>query len=129
MGTKPSRHTQGFRGAGNLALLKNLANDCRECLSCPIVRINDALQNKEGPRCLDSIEPADGKAAGEKVPSLELAGFVEYTDLSDSGDETSYAGEIRWNISDIFTIGAGYSTADDADTIYGGVRLYWGKKW
>ena len=60
---------------------------------------------------------------GMVASSLELAGFVEYTDLSDSGDETSYAGEIRWNTSDIFTIGAGYSTADDADTIYGGVRL------
>jgi hypothetical protein len=54
---------------------------------------------------------------------LELEGVVNYVDLSDSGDDTSYGVAGRWFITDTFALGVEGEFADDADTYGVGFRL------
>ena len=54
---------------------------------------------------------------------LELEGVVNYVDLSDSGDDTSYGVAARWFITDTFALGVEGEFADDADTYGVGFRL------
>jgi hypothetical protein len=57
------------------------------------------------------------------VDLLELEGVVNYVDLSDSGDDTSFGAAARWFITDVFALGVEGEFADDADTYGIGFRL------
>lgn len=57
------------------------------------------------------------------VELLELQGAVNYVDLSDSGDDTSFGIAARWFITDVFALGIEGEFADDADTYGVGFRL------
>ncbi|MDJ0910243.1 MAG: hypothetical protein QNI99_13680 [Woeseiaceae bacterium] len=77
-------------------------------------------------------EDDDGFGATVGVRSMvtdtvELAGQIEYIDLSDSGDDTSFGGSAWYYFSDNFSVGL---TADFSDDItrYGlGARLFFGQ--
>ena len=57
------------------------------------------------------------------VDPLELEGAVNYVDLSDSGDDTSFGVAARWFITEAFALGVEGEFADDADTYGIGFRL------
>lgn len=58
------------------------------------------------------------------VDRLELAGFVDYVDLDESGDDTSVRGEAWYSLNEQIALGANVGTGDDI-TRYGiGVRVY-----
>jgi hypothetical protein len=54
---------------------------------------------------------------------LELEGAVNYVDLSDAGDDTSFGVAARWFITDVFALGVEGDFADDADSYGVGFRL------
>ena len=54
---------------------------------------------------------------------LELEGAVNYVDLSDAGDDTSFGVAARWFITDVFALGVEGEFADDADSYGVGFRL------
>ncbi|HEX6573316.1 MAG TPA: porin family protein [Steroidobacteraceae bacterium] len=60
------------------------------------------------------------------VDALELEGAINYVDLSDSGDDTSFGVAARWFITDVFALGVEGDFADDADTYGIGFRLHFG---
>lgn len=61
---------------------------------------------------------------GLAADRFELAGFVEYVDLDDSGDDTSLRGEAWYWFTDRFAAGASIDSGDDF-TIWGiGGRYY-----
>ena len=58
---------------------------------------------------------------------IELYGEIAYSDLGDGADTTAFGGGIFFNITEMFAIGLGAATDDDA-TSYGVTgRLYFGK--
>lgn len=57
------------------------------------------------------------------IELLELEGAVNYVDLSDSGDDTSFGLAGRWFITDALALGVEAEFADDADTY--GVGFRW----
>lgn len=57
------------------------------------------------------------------IELLELEGAINYVDLSDSGDDTSYGLAGRWFITEAFALGVEAEFADDADTYGVGFRL------
>ena len=70
-----------------------------------------------------------GLAAGVRTKAsdnFELEGYVDYVDLNDLGDETSFGAAARYFVAPQFAIGAEVVFSDDA-TSYGlGVRWHWG---
>ncbi|MDX1515550.1 MAG: hypothetical protein R3288_01860 [Woeseiaceae bacterium] len=55
---------------------------------------------------------------------LELAGFIDYVDLDDSGDDTAVRGEAWYLFTDSFALGFSIGAGDDV-TRYGlGARVY-----
>ena len=54
---------------------------------------------------------------------LELEGAVNYVDLSDAGDDTSFGVAARWFITDVFALGVEGEFADDAETYGVALRL------
>jgi hypothetical protein len=73
----------------------------------------------------------DGYAASVGVRSMvsdkfELAGFVQYADLSDSGNDTSVRGEAWYNFTQSFAVGLNVGTAEDVLTYGIGARVYFG---
>ena len=73
----------------------------------------------------------DGYAASIGVRSMvsdkfELAGFVQYADLSDSGNDTSVRGEAWYSFTQSFAVGLNVGTADDVLTYGIGARVYFG---
>jgi len=57
---------------------------------------------------------------------LELAGFVEYIELSDSGNDTSLRGEAWYNFTQNFAVGVNMGAADDVVRYGIGARVYFG---
>ena len=57
------------------------------------------------------------------IDPLELEGAINYVDLSDAGDDTSFGVAARWFITDMFALGLEGEFADDADTYGIGFRL------
>ncbi len=73
----------------------------------------------------------DGYAARIGVRSmvsenLELAGFVQYADLSDSGNDTSVSAAAWYSFTQNFAVGLNVGTAEDVLTYGIGARVYFG---
>lgn len=63
-------------------------------------------------------------ARGMAADRLELAGWLDYVELDDSGDDTSIRGEAWYNFTETFALGFSASSGDDV-TQYGiGGRVY-----
>jgi hypothetical protein len=58
--------------------------------------------------------------------NFELEGAVDYVDLSDSGDDTSFGIAARWYFTPQFAIGAEAKLGDDANSYGIGVRWNFG---
>ncbi len=58
---------------------------------------------------------------GEK---LELAGFVDYIDLDESGDDTSFRGEAWYSLTRTIALGAQVGLGDDVTSWGLGARVY-----
>lgn len=58
--------------------------------------------------------------------SLELAGFIQYIDLGDSGDETSLRGEAWYSFTENFAVGLNVGAGDDVLRYGIGARFYFG---
>ena len=64
---------------------------------------------------------------GMVTDRFELAGFVNYIDLDDGGDDTSVGGQAWYSFTENFALGFQASASDDI-TRYGiGARLYFGR--
>ncbi len=59
--------------------------------------------------------------------SFELSGHVEYIDLSDSGDDTSFGGSGWYYFSDTFAVGLTAEFSDDVNRYGIGARLFFGQ--
>ena len=59
--------------------------------------------------------------------AIELAGQVEYIDLSDSGDDTSFGGSAWYYFSDNFSVGVKADFGDDVSTYGLAARLFFGQ--
>ena len=57
---------------------------------------------------------------------VELAAAIDYIDLSDSGDDTAFRVEARYNVNRALSLGVGYATSDDTDALSLGARFYFG---
>ena len=73
----------------------------------------------------------DGYGIGVGIRSfvtdkLELEGAINYVDLSDSGDNTSFGIGARWYFTPQWAVGLEASIGDDADTYGVGVRWNFG---
>ena len=58
---------------------------------------------------------------------VELEGYVDYVDLSDLGDETSFGAAARFFVTPQFALGAEVVFSDDATSFGGGFRWHWGR--
>lgn len=70
-----------------------------------------------------------GLAAGLRTrptTNFELEGYVDYVDLSDLGDETSFGAAARYFVAPQFAVAAELVFGDDATTYGLGVRWHWG---
>ncbi len=59
--------------------------------------------------------------------TVEVFGNINYVDLDDSGDETSFSGGAWFNVTDTFAIGVSAGFGDDTTTYGAGARLYFGR--
>ncbi len=59
--------------------------------------------------------------------AIEVAGQIEYIDLSDSGDDTSIGGSAWYYFSDNFSVGVSAEFSDDIDRLGLGARLFFGQ--
>jgi len=57
---------------------------------------------------------------------LELAGFIQYADLGDAGDDTSLRGEAWYSFSESFALGLNVGAAEDVLRYGIGARFYFG---
>ena len=57
---------------------------------------------------------------------LELAGFIQYSDLGDGGDDTSLRGEAWYSFAENFALGLNVGVADDVLRYGIGARFYFG---
>jgi hypothetical protein len=62
-------------------------------------------------------------ARGQLTESFELEGYLNYTDLGDNGDDTSFAVDARYFFTKQFAVDAGIETGDDVDVWNVGVRF------
>lgn len=61
---------------------------------------------------------------GMAAERVELEGYIDYVDLDDSGDDTSFRGAAWYGFTDTFSLGLQLGSGDDT-TSYGiGARLY-----
>lgn len=58
------------------------------------------------------------------VDRLELAGFIEYVDLDDSGDDTSVRGQAWYSLTPASALGFSIASGDDITTYGIGGRYY-----
>lgn len=58
---------------------------------------------------------------------IELEGYVDYVDLSDLGDETSFGAAARFFLTPHFALGAEVVFGEDSTTYGAGVRWHWGR--
>lgn len=58
---------------------------------------------------------------------LELAGHIDYVDLDDSGDTTSYGADLWYNFTENFALGINADFGDDIDSYGVGARFYFGR--
>lgn len=73
----------------------------------------------------------DGYGVGVGIRSFvtdrfELEGSIDYVDLSDSGDDTSFGIAARWYFTPQFAVGAEAALSDDANSYGIGVRWNFG---
>lgn len=61
---------------------------------------------------------------GFPVDRLELAGFIDYIDLDDSGDDTFIRGQAWYSLTPAFALGLSLSSGDDITTWGIGGRYY-----
>lgn len=61
---------------------------------------------------------------GFAADRLELAGFIDYVDLDDSGDDTSIRGQAWYSFTREFALGFDLSSGDDVTTYGIGARYY-----
>ncbi len=59
--------------------------------------------------------------------TVEVFGNINYVDLDDSGDETSFTGGAWFNVTDTFALGVSAGFGDDTTTYGAGARLYFGR--
>lgn len=64
---------------------------------------------------------------GRPADQIELEGAVNYTDLSDSGDTTTFGVGARWYFTEQFAVGVEGEFGDDANTYGVGVRWNFGQ--
>jgi len=57
---------------------------------------------------------------------LELAGFIQYADLGDGGDDTSFRGEAWYSFAESFALGLNVGAAEDVLRYGIGARYYFG---
>lgn len=57
---------------------------------------------------------------------LELAGFIQYADLGDGGDDTSLRGEAWYSFTENFALGLNVGAAEDVLRYGIGARFYFG---
>ena len=57
---------------------------------------------------------------------LELAGFIQYADLGDGGDDTSVRVEAWYSFTENFALGMNVGAGDDVLRYGIGVRFYFG---
>lgn len=58
--------------------------------------------------------------------NVELEGYVDYVDLDDLGDETSFGAAARFFVTPQFALGAEVVFGDDSTTYGAGLRWHWG---
>lgn len=59
--------------------------------------------------------------------NVELAGSIQYVELSDSGNETSFGGVVWYNFTPNFSAGLNVGTGDDVVRYGIGARVYFGR--
>ncbi len=59
--------------------------------------------------------------------TVELFGSINYADLDDSGDETSFAAGAWFNVTDNLALGVSAGVGDDTTSYGAGVRLYFSR--
>ena len=59
--------------------------------------------------------------------NIELEGYVDYVDLSDLGDETSFGAAARFFITPQFALGAEVVFGEDSTAYGAGLRWHWGR--
>jgi hypothetical protein len=74
----------------------------------------------------------DGYAASLGLRGLphervELAAEVTHTDLDVGRDDTAFSVQALFNLTQAFSLRAGYSTTDDVQSVFAGLRVYWDK--
>lgn len=58
--------------------------------------------------------------------NVELEGYVDYVDLSDLGDETSFGAAARFFVTPQFALGAEAVFGEDSTSFGAGLRWHWG---
>jgi hypothetical protein len=64
---------------------------------------------------------------GLVASSIELNGAISFVDLGDAGDDTAFSAGFLFNVNSTVSVGMGYTTSDDSDSLSVGVRVYMGK--
>jgi hypothetical protein len=59
--------------------------------------------------------------------NVELEGYVDYVDLSDLGDETSFGAAARFFFTPQFALGAEVVFGEDSTSYGAGLRWHWGR--
>jgi hypothetical protein len=69
---------------------------------------------------------AEADASLSGFGSEDESGYVAYADLGDDADDTTVGGQIWFNITDNFALGANISAGDDVTSYGAGLRFYFG---
>jgi hypothetical protein len=59
--------------------------------------------------------------------NVELEGYIDYVDLSDLGDDTSFGAAARLFVTPQFALGAEVVFGDDSTSFGAGLRWHWGR--
>lgn len=59
--------------------------------------------------------------------NVELEGYIDYVDLSDFGDETTFGAAARFFVTPQFALGAEVAFGDDSTSFGAGLRWHWGR--
>ncbi len=59
--------------------------------------------------------------------TVEVFGNINYVDLDDSGDDTSFSGGAWFNVTETFALGVSAGFGDDTTTYGASARLYFGR--
>lgn len=77
----------------------------------------------------DADDDGFGALAGLRIAPIELIeinAFVDYVDLSDSGDNTGFGANVLINLTSNVALGVGGSWDDDATSYSASARVYFG---